>query len=111
MSEEVDKDSVLGLFSTRATEGRFSGTVATPARGGRATLGAGGSGAVVKSGSAGSRPTVGSSSSSTSNRAASGNASRGELSPLASTVMREARRELGSNYNLQQAADAAVDID
>jgi pilus assembly protein CpaF len=25
--------------------------------------------------------------------------------------MREARRELGSNYNLQQAADAAVDID
>lgn len=30
---------------------------------------------------------------------------RGKLSPLASTILREARRELGNDYNLQQGSD------
>ena len=95
MSKEEDKESILGLFSTRATQDRpvnQSGILPVKSEGNTST----------KSQVPSSRSTMtGRSSTSSSTGGFRQNTNRGELSPLASTVLRESRRELGSDFNLQ----------
>lgn len=103
MSEEHDKESILGLFSTRTTHNRSGeGTTSLPAR--RSTTTGGTSNTSTRP-TAASRGTVtGRGGTTTSGRVSS----RGELSPLAGTILREARRELGNDYNLQESAEAGI---
>ncbi|MBX7139150.1 MAG: Flp pilus assembly complex ATPase component TadA [Oligoflexia bacterium] len=99
-------DSLLGLFSTRSTQrkaGDKSGAVPTPKN--PTTGGAGATTTAVQRVSAGNRPTIttsGAGASSTAVRAQS----RSHLSPLASTILRESRRELGSDFDLQSVQDS-----
>lgn len=105
--EGENKDPIVGLFSTRSTQNKpidrasilpstrgqvqSTGAQNVPARSARIS-----STNVVTS--TGARSTV--SSDSTKQL-------KGKLSPLASTILREARRELGSDYNLQQIQDGS----
>jgi len=96
MSSKDEKDSLMGLFSTRGTQDPIDEKTLLP-----------GSRDQSSNSPAAKRPTSGSGTltstrSSSSSGTASGRTSRGRLSPLASTILREARRELGSDYNLQQ---------
>ncbi|MDC0357510.1 ATPase, T2SS/T4P/T4SS family [Oligoflexia bacterium] len=99
MSKEKDKESMLGLFSTRSTQDRpatQSGNL--PARQGS-----------VSSKVSTSRPTL-TGEGTVGGTGTGRQRSRTDLSPLASTVLREARRELGSDYNLQTAQDGGGNI-
>lgn len=103
MSSDDDRDDILGLFSTRATqdrglEGGKGGIL--PARRGTGTSGSVPS-AARRSTSGGRR---------TTHTGSDTHGGRGELSPLAGTILREARRELGSDYNLQNAQDGGASI-
>ncbi len=92
MTDEKDsgeKESLLGLFSTRATQHRPID--AKPIIGGTST-------------STYKRPTLVKNATSTSVRTDSGGGGS-HLSPTAATILREARRELGSDYNLQSEQD------
>ena len=109
MSGDGEKENLLGLFSTRSTANRpiDRNTVLPAVRGqpstATSTSAPATSGRVnVSDSQALSSSTIrpGSSSNLKSGAHAQGG-TRGRLSPLASTVMREARRELGSDYNLQ----------
>lgn len=102
MSTKDDKESLIGLFSTRSSQsGSTSRDTLVPAR--------------SDSGSVSTRPSSGGTMSGT--RGGSGTLSgtgagsgRSRLSPLANTVLREARRELGSDFNLQQVQDSGQAI-
>ena len=96
--DDKDKESLIGLFSTRAARQRSSSETNIPTTTALTTQGQ------IPSGSKLPRTTSGQTAS-----VASGVAQRqtkAGLSALASTVLREARRELGSDYNLQQEQDA-----
>ena len=94
-----DKDGLLGLFSTRAPQPRTSGgsTGGTQTGGSLSLPGPTGASAPAH------KPTQGTTNTSTSTNVRTQTNSRsGELSALASTIMREARRELGSDFQMQQ---------
>lgn len=96
-----DSDPLIGLFSTRGTQSRpIHSREVVP------TDGSNGSslGESPHSQKA-SRGTYAPASGDTKQQV------RGQLSPLASTVLREARRELGNDYNLQEAAASGANID
>ena len=111
MADDQDRDALIGLFSTRATQNRpvdrtsilpapRSNTPQPQAKGGRT------SGPIPPA-----TPGQGAAARGSSESVRS--PSRSKLSPLASTVLREARRELGSDYNLQsqdtiQIAEASI---
>ena len=101
-SKKDTKDDLLGLFSTRASHGRGSGSentgVPRPAKesDGAAT------GQVSTS-----NPSEGVVAQQPQQPARSPQAKTQEMSPAASTVMREARRELGSDLTLQQQMTSA----
>ncbi len=85
-----DRESLLGLFSTRTTQNRpIKSSEMLPAQvGGSAPAGHG-----------------------TSHKSSVGQrVARNQLSALASTVLREARRELGNEYNLSDSA-GGVQVD
>ncbi|RMG43715.1 MAG: CpaF family protein [Candidatus Dadabacteria bacterium] len=99
-SKDRDSESIIGLFSTRATQTKpidRSGIV--PVKSGTST----GSSTSV------SRPTLSDRrAASAATSGATRAASRSHLSPLGSTVLREARRELGSDYDFQKGQDSGV---
>ncbi len=94
-SSKDEKDGLLGMFSTRTTHNRTQLDITRPTLGhsipalpGPTTPQS------TQSGTSTGMPNSGASSAS---------ATRGsDMSPLASAVMRDARRELGSDYNMQQ---------
>ncbi|MEZ4754007.1 MAG: ATPase, T2SS/T4P/T4SS family [Bdellovibrionota bacterium] len=95
MSEDKNsKDSLLGLFSTRASGAK------SPSPESGVALPAGSSDIGTSNGA-----NLPSTSSPRTTRQPAGRSetrmSKGGMSPVASTVLREARRELGSDYNLQ----------
>ena len=94
--DDDSKDSLLGLFSTRVSGERSHNTSEA-----EAALPAGSSDSPGGAPAAISNPRV--------TRQPGGRSqtkmSKGGLSPLASAVLREARRELGSDYNLQNKSD------
>jgi hypothetical protein len=105
MSSQDDKDSLLGLFSTRATQNKPLDRssmlpAATQNPGKPSVVPAPRSGATAA-------PSVSTRQSST-NISSQQHQTRSKLSPLASTVLREARRELGSDHSLQQVQDAGA---
>jgi pilus assembly protein CpaF len=102
MADNGDQDSILGLFSTRATQGQ------TSRASGAVPRGSGSEGGLV------TRPTHkttgavslrGSSATDVSVGSSTGSTGKGELSPMASAILREARRELGSDFDLQRGGD------
>ncbi|RIL06033.1 MAG: hypothetical protein DCC75_11180, partial [Proteobacteria bacterium] len=104
------KDSLLGLFSTRGTQGRgidreslseSEGAQSPQRTSGQLTV----SNRSVKLTGGG---TSSSSSASSYDRQAA--TLRSKLSPLASTILREARRELGNDYNMQSGSDGNLNI-
>ncbi len=105
-SNSKDNDSLLGLFSTRASQGRPARSAALPGAGGKSES----MPAVVSPTSAPvSRPSAGGSAQSGSiNRSAVH--TRSKLSPLASTILREARRELGAEHTLAGGQDGNITI-
>lgn len=110
MSSGSDKDSILGLFSTRSTQSRpidRSAILPAPSEGAeRPPTSSGASMPVAQSTGASRAVSTGATMSSRPNSQALKQPSRSKLSPLASTVLREARRELGSDHNLQSVQDA-----
>lgn len=109
MSTRDDKDSLLGLFSTRATQSRAI-QEQKPTSSRPQSLPASSSAPATTSSSV--TPTV--TATQPVNRTAPPpqpqKQQKAELSALGNTVMREARRELGSDYNLQQAQQAGQSI-
>jgi hypothetical protein len=86
-----DEGGLLGLFSTRSGRPALPAEIEPHSEGTGTVTGTGG--------------TVGLGKSATGTRAGSAphNSSKGELSPLGNLVMREARRELGSNVDMQRS--------
>jgi pilus assembly protein CpaF len=109
MSNEQDKESILGLFSTRTTRERTTthsgGTTSLPAKRGTSD---GGKAALTSRTTHSGKTTTTGTTTTGGTRGAGSTAARGELSPLASAVLREARRELGSDYNLQESQDGQL---
>ncbi len=111
MANEKDKDTLMGLFSTRATQSRVS-TDGTPGSARSTNPAGGGDGskttAVATTARAGApRVNPGQPGKRTDNTSAT--VSRGGLSALGSTVLREARRELGSDFNVQGDSNAQIE--
>lgn len=96
-----DRDSLLDLFSTRSSGRADRGT----SSGSGSTGGTPTSSSAVTTRPSSSALAMGGSAPSAARQTA---ATRGKLSPLASTILREARRELGSEFNL--SADGNVNI-
>jgi pilus assembly protein CpaF len=94
-SSKDEKDGLLGMFSTRTTHHRTQIDISRPALGQS-------SAALPSSGSAQTSQSGTSTGGSNSTVSAAGGSRGSEMSPLASAVMRDARRELGSDYNMQQ---------
>lgn len=105
----TNDDSILGLFSTRATQNKAldpkklvsSDAANADAAAKRRTTSQSGTLTHLKSGGTNS----GTSSGTSGGSAAVRQPSRSELSPLASTVLREARRELGNDSDFQGLGD------
>ena len=96
MAEEDDKDALLGLFSTRATHNKINTSGVSNPKETRGTN----SGALTTRSSSGSKTSGAPAPSAPVTSTEPGRqASRGGLSALGSTILREARRELGSEYN------------
>jgi pilus assembly protein CpaF len=92
MDDEHDKESLLGLFSTRSTQTRIDTSALIQAEEAKRATGS-----VPSRGEApGTRSTL----SPNFKPGGTGSSTRGGLSALASTVLREARRELGSEFNV-----------
>ncbi|MCI5065445.1 Flp pilus assembly complex ATPase component TadA [bacterium] len=104
MSDENDDDSILGLFSTRATQGQTSSGTST-------SLPSAARAAARRSSSTNLMSTRSSTGVSlgdeggTSGGVSTATGTKGELSTTANSVLREARRELGSDFDLQRAND------
>lgn len=109
MSQDKDRDSLVGLFSTRSTHSRpIDRSTMLPATRQPSTSSSSTNATVDQV-----RSTRQSTSQSQTVRPPTDTGrqqSRSRLSPLASTVLREARRELGSDYNLQQASEVGGNI-
>ena len=102
MPSNSDNDSIIGLFSTRSSQKKG------PERG--TTLPAAGTGTVTTRAPASSRATVSSSAATIGGTSARQPTRAGSLSPLASTIMREARRELGSDFDFQAVQDSGQSV-
>lgn len=102
---QQDKDSLMGLFSTRATQTRQNpGQSAGVKRRSSGTSGHNGPSPTSSGNAPGaSGGTSGATSSGTSGFDSKG--TKSGLSELAGTVLREARRELGSDYAMQRSQD------
>jgi pilus assembly protein CpaF len=106
---DKDKDSLLGLFSTRTTHNK-------PLDTSRLLPGSASEGTQSSSNSASratSAPVLLSPSRAAARVPASSAAQqgpKGQLGALANTIMREARRELGSDVNLQQAEKNGIAV-
>jgi len=121
MSKDRDEDSILGLFSTRTTrQNTVAGTGASPHRGAESDHNqretqevsfSRRSAQIADSRSSTSRAT--SRHEETSHRSTPRRGSgQGELSVLATTVLREARREIGSEFgNQAQSEDGLEHVD
>ncbi|RME61530.1 MAG: CpaF family protein [Candidatus Dadabacteria bacterium] len=97
---DKENDSIIGLFSTRAA------TIHRPSKKTKLdnSLPSGDTNATVAVG----RSEVVAKGTTVKGRERSNSTRRGELSPLGNTILREARRELGSAYNLQQESSGRV---
>lgn len=105
MAEDKDRESLVGLFSTRATQSRpIDRSSILPATRQSSTTSA------ANEQPRSMRPTATQTQSVRTPSESVQQPTRGKLSALASTVLREARRELGSDYNLQQANDVGINI-
>jgi ABC-type multidrug transport system fused ATPase/permease subunit len=105
MTSNKDDDALIGLFSTRGTQSRSIQRPTNSNVGSEAP-------ATIDKASA-SRGTIApTTSSQTSNSAQSvpRPSAKGQMSSLASTILREARRELGNDYNLQQSTTGQTTI-
>lgn len=101
-SNKDSKDDLLGLFSTRASHGRSSGgEKGSAAKAGKESEPAAAAPAKPSSPSDAAAPQQ------PQQPAKSAQAKTQEMSAAASTVMREARRELGSDLTLQQQMTTA----
>lgn len=104
---KLDRDGLMGLFSTRGgnTRGTIGGkgeqAPALPNQTATPNVPATTSSSPTKHNAPGSSETSGGTSGGREN-------TKGKLSALASTVMREARRELGSDFNLQSQMNNQV---
>jgi len=111
MSSQNDNDTLIGLFSTRGTTRKpIDRSAVVPA----GTQGAGGKPAAASAGNpnapvarSSSRPTLAPNTSTSTNVK---QAAKSHLSPLASTVLREARRELGSDSDFQSNQDTGQTV-
>ena len=106
MSSRKDDDALIGLFSTRGTQSR---SIERP----NTTPGAPKSSAPVpvdKSGANRGTITPSKQDLSMNTGGPAKAVNKSQLSALASTVLREARRELGNDYNLQQASNGGQAI-
>ena len=95
-----DKDKLLGFFSTRATQHRPVQSNALPGSGTSAQQ------RLTASNQAASQPPTKPSAT----QASSTDAHKGKvtLSPLAGAILREARRELGNDYNIQSEEGPSI---
>ena len=91
MADDKDKESLLGLFSTRSGEGRPR----------TSTVGA--TGTMRTTGSGSTRSTATRSSTKRATNPTVGAASQSGLTALGSTILREARRELGNDPSFQSS--------
>jgi pilus assembly protein CpaF len=106
---DKDKDSLLGLFSTRSTQHRPIDTSRLLPSSSSADNSSGGTSAPVSR--ATSTPEASASIARSAARAQTANQQqKSQLGALANTIMREARRELGSDVNLQQAEKSGVAV-
>ena len=113
MSDREDRNSLLGLLSSRGSGGRanvsdLQGGSSAPVPPSAAT-GAEGAGRVDKTG--GDSAQVRGSPQTPPPRQMSATGPRNELSQLAGTVLREARRELGNDSTVQRAQQAGRSMD
>lgn len=107
MSSETDKDGILGLFSTRSTQSRpIDRSAVLPAPKDSETSTSSGAKAPMPTSTGATRSLSAGASSTRPSSQSLRQPSRSRLSPLASTVLREARRELGSDHNLQSVQDS-----
>lgn len=104
-SGSTDRDSLLGLFSTRGTSTRSGDRSGSTTGSGTGT---GTSAPATRSTGGGTGVQTGGTGTGTSQRSATAGMTRGKLSPLASTILREARRELGSEFNMN--SEGAINI-
>jgi len=105
MAGEKDRESLAGLFSTRSTQTRpIDRSTLMPATRTASTASMTTEQAQPVRAGAGQTQSVRAPSEAVRQQ------TRGRLSPLASTILREARRELGSDYNLQQANEVGLNI-
>jgi pilus assembly protein CpaF len=103
MANDSDEDGLLGLFSTRGAKGgKRATTLLLPEGKGNE----GGSSGV----SAPSITQMPPENRNQNHHSSSSGANGSEISALANTILRETRRELGSDYNLQQAQKAGLPI-
>lgn len=110
MSSQKDDDALIGLFSTRGTQSR---AIKGPTSNGNSTDNQDNSLPAATSNSSAPRGTLAPGnnvSSAQSNSSQSKSVAKNQLSPLAGTILREARRELGNDYNLQQATSGGQAI-
>ncbi|MCO6432204.1 MAG: Flp pilus assembly complex ATPase component TadA [Deltaproteobacteria bacterium] len=105
MSTRKDDDALIGLFSTRGTQSRNierpGGGTPSPSQGGSAP-------APVSQ--AANRGTLAPNAAPAPGSVPPKASNKSQMSPLASTILREARRELGNDYNLQQIANTGQAI-
>jgi pilus assembly protein CpaF len=106
MTTRDDKDALLGLFSTRGTQGRSGGAPTNAPNVPALPAGASQAPAVQNTSISGTQPIH----ARTAPQQPQQKSQRSELSALGNAVMREARRELGSDHNLQQAQQAGQSI-
>ena len=107
--EQKDKDPIVGLFSTRATQHRADdpNNVLPATRSQIVAANAQSKEVQARKSSAANANTAMTSAGTRASGTAHGETrhSKGRLSPLASTILRETRRELGGDYNLQSVQD------
>ena len=109
MTNNKDDEALLGLFSTRGTQSRSIDTRAVRGNESSSVPQPASSAPVVSDKS--NRGTIAPvSSAARSNNQQVKQMAKNQLSPLASTILREARRELGNDYNLQQVTNAGQSI-
>lgn len=112
MSDNNESENLMGLFSTRATQNRpidraTSLPVARGTNNSPPPSGAVSAPTVARNASTDSQALSTTVRPSSTANLRSSQTTRGKLSPLASTIMREARRELGNDYNLQNVTDSS----
>ena len=106
---DKDKESLLGLFSTRSTQHRPIDTSRLLPNSSGSEGGSGGTSAPISRSTSTPEATAAIARSAARAQTAS-QQPKSQLGALANTIMREARRELGSDVNLQQAEKSGVAV-